>query len=118
MIGEMKNTWSQDRLLSVHWTSGDDDRLTEYEYDGGGDRILERNYSKGLLERIVKQEGDREVEEIYMNNRIILRAIWEDGRKISEERIRPSNSLSVPPGGALGSAPAVPPAGASFGGAR
>lgn len=88
VIGEMVNTWSGERLSSVQWTSEDDDRLTEYEYDEAGDRILERNYSKGVLERVVRKEGEGEVEELYMNGRMVLRALWEGGRKVSEERFR------------------------------
>jgi hypothetical protein len=72
----------------VHWKSGDDERLTEYEYDSAGDRMLERNFNRGILERTVRSTGNRDIEELYMNGRIVLRAVWEDGRKISEERIR------------------------------
>jgi hypothetical protein len=61
VIGELWNTWSGDRLAAVHWVSGDDDRRTEYEYDNSGDRIVERNYNRGVLERVVRREGDREV---------------------------------------------------------
>jgi hypothetical protein len=88
VLGELRNNWSGDRLASVNWKAGDNDRLTEYEYNEDGDRILERNYVNGVLERVVRREGDQEVEELYINGVVILRAIWEDGRKISEERVR------------------------------
>jgi antitoxin component YwqK of YwqJK toxin-antitoxin module len=88
-IGELKNTWSGDRLVSVSQKNGDEERLTEYTYDSGGNRIMERNYRNGSLERVVRMDDGKEVEELYMNGTIILRAIWEDGRKISEERVRP-----------------------------
>jgi hypothetical protein len=88
VIGELRNAWTGDRLDSVFWKSGDDERLTEYEYDSDGDRILERNLNRGVLERTVRTTGNRDIEELYMNGRVVLRAIWEDGRKISEERIR------------------------------
>ncbi|MFP3089122.1 hypothetical protein LQZ21_02205 [Treponema sp. TIM-1] len=89
VIGEIKNTWSEDnKIQSVHWIAGEDDRLLEYEYDDAGDRIEERNYNKGVLERMVRLEGPREVETLYMQGRPVLRAIWEEGRKTSEERIR------------------------------
>jgi antitoxin component YwqK of YwqJK toxin-antitoxin module len=88
-IGELKNTWSGDRLASVFQKNDDEERLTEYSYDSGGDRIMERNYRNGALERVVRIDGGKEVEELYMNGTVILRAIWEDGRKISEERVRP-----------------------------
>jgi hypothetical protein len=89
VLAELVNTWSGERLASVVLKSGDDERLTEYDYNNEGDRITERNYRNGVLERVVRGDGNREVEELYMNGAVILRAIWEDGRKISEERVRP-----------------------------
>jgi antitoxin component YwqK of YwqJK toxin-antitoxin module len=89
VLGELQNTWSGERLVSVRVKTGDDERLTEYEYDESGDRISERNYRNGALERMVRTEGKRDIEELYMNGTVILRAVWEDGRKISEERVRP-----------------------------
>jgi hypothetical protein len=88
VLGEVINTWSGDRLASVLWKSEDEERLIEYEYNGEGDRIFERNFRNGVLERTVRQAGEREVEELYMNGTVMLRTIWEDGRKISEERVR------------------------------
>jgi hypothetical protein len=85
----IQNTWAGNRLASALKTEGEDRRLIEYEYDSGGERIIERNLHNGVLERLVRAEGGgRDVEELYMNDAVILRAIWEDGRKISEERIR------------------------------
>jgi hypothetical protein len=92
LIGLIQNTWSGDRLASVKWQAGEEERLTEYGYNDEGDRIAERNYYNGVLERLVHREGDREVEDLYMNGVWILRAVWEGGRKISEERIRPKPS--------------------------
>ncbi|MDR2363706.1 MAG: hypothetical protein LBD65_04750 [Spirochaetaceae bacterium] len=89
IIGEIRNTWSEtNTILSVHWIAGEDDRLVEYEYDTEENRMGERNYTNGVLERVVQIEGDREVETLYMQGRPVLRAIWEKGRKISEERVR------------------------------
>jgi hypothetical protein len=99
LIGELQNTWSGDRLTAVRWIAGDDERLLEYEYDSAGDRIAERNYTGGVLERTVRREDGRDVEELYMNGAVILRAVWgSDGRKISEERIRPPSAEPVPGG--------------------
>jgi hypothetical protein len=99
LIGELQNTWSGDRLTAVRWIAGDDERLLEYEYDGAGDRIAERNYTGGVLERTVRREDGRDVEELYMNGEVILRAVWgSDGRKITEERIRPSSAEGIPGG--------------------
>jgi hypothetical protein len=92
VIGELQNTWSGDRLVSVHWKAGDDDRITEFEYNSDGDRIVERDINKGVLERMVTQEGDLEIELLYIDGKPMLKAVWQDGRKISEERIRPSTT--------------------------
>ncbi|GHU07331.1 hypothetical protein FACS1894151_01480 [Spirochaetia bacterium] len=94
IIGELQNTWSADRLLASRWTAGEDERLTEYEYNERGDRIAERNYNKGILERLVYKNGDEEVEELYLNGRAVLRAVWKDGRKISEQRLRPGQNAA------------------------
>ncbi|MDR0597544.1 MAG: hypothetical protein LBG14_03455, partial [Treponema sp.] len=64
VIGEIVNTWSGDRLVSVVWKSGEEERIVEYEYDAAGDRILERNLRNGELERTVRREGDQEIEEL------------------------------------------------------
>jgi hypothetical protein len=96
VIAEIRNTWSADRLLSVSYTAGDDERLTEYEYDQDGSRTLERNYHQGALERVVRSDKERDVEELFMNGEMILRAVWEEGRKISEERVRPSRERRNP----------------------
>jgi hypothetical protein len=96
VLGEVRNTWDGDRIMAVEWALGDDERRIEYEYDGGGNRIAERNYRKGVLERVVRRDGSRELEDLYMNGVLILRAVWEGGRKISEERVRPGASPRQP----------------------
>jgi hypothetical protein len=88
-VGDLRNVWSGDRLQNVTWKSGDDDRRIEFEYDRAGNPLVERNFRKGVLERSVTTDGDNEIEEIYMNGRLILRAYWEQGLKISEERVSP-----------------------------
>jgi hypothetical protein len=98
VLGELRNTWTGNRLTRVQWQSGEDDRVTEYEYNDDGDRILERNINKGVLERVVHIYGDREIEELYMDNQVALRAVWENGRKISEERVRNQDAPVRQPG--------------------
>ena len=88
-IWVIRNTWSGDRIVSALKTEGDDQRLNEYEYDGKGDLVTERNLYNGVLQRQVHIEGNREIEELYMNGVVALRAVWEDGRKVSEQRVRP-----------------------------
>jgi hypothetical protein len=87
VLGELLNTWSGDRLQSVSWKSVNDERLIEFEYDADGHRIVERNFRNGVLERSVTTRGSMEIEDIFMGGRLVLRAIWEGGVKISEERI-------------------------------
>jgi hypothetical protein len=87
LLGEFSNTWADDRLQTILWRSADDERLIEFDFDLEGNRIAERNIRKGILERSVRSQGDRDEEEIYMNGRLVLRAFWEDGIKVSEERI-------------------------------
>jgi hypothetical protein len=104
VLGEVINTWSGDRLASVLWKSETEERLIEYEYNSEGDRIFERNFRDGVLERTVRQAGEQEVEELYMNGKVMLRAVWENGRKVSEERVR-SNGDRPGRGRAEGSRP-------------
>jgi hypothetical protein len=92
LTAEVLNTWNGDRLESVLWKSDDEERLTEFEYDEGGGRTAQRDFKNGVLERTIMTYGSREIEELYMDGEPILRALWEDGRKISEERIRGRNS--------------------------
>jgi YD repeat-containing protein len=89
ILGTLYRQWSGDRLGSVSWktASEDEERLTEYEYDEDGNRAAERNYRAGELERTMIRSGEQEIEELYLKGKLILRAVWEGGRKISEERI-------------------------------
>jgi hypothetical protein len=89
IVGELRNTWSGDRLSRIVWSADGEERVTEYEYNREGDRIEERNYQNGVLERLVRVRGDREEEELYMDGELVLRAFWEGGRKIREEPVRP-----------------------------
>jgi hypothetical protein len=88
IIAELRNEWSGNRLSRVIYTSGQDKMITEYKYNSAGDRITERNYRNGVLERVVHISGDREEEELYMDGELVLRTLWEGGRRIGEERVR------------------------------
>ncbi|MDR0301592.1 MAG: hypothetical protein LBI04_04665 [Treponema sp.] len=89
VIWKIVNVWSsQDRILSITKTEGETVLLAEYVYDKNGERILERNIKDGALERVVRSEGKKDIEELYLNNVVVLQAVWEDGRKISESRVR------------------------------
>jgi hypothetical protein len=90
VVSETRQTWNGDRLASVVWKSGATERRTEFEYNQNNDRISERNYNNGVLERTVRQdsaEPNREIEELYLNGVPMLRAVWENGVKVSEERL-------------------------------
>lgn len=81
------NTWANNRIVSTNKTEGDTVLLSEFQYNSSGDRILERNYKNGALERLVRTEGNTETEELFINNILVLRAVWEDGIMTSETRI-------------------------------
>jgi hypothetical protein len=87
VIWKIVNTWSKDRIVKISKTEGETVYLAEYEYNKKGDRILERNIKDGVLERVVRSEGSMDIEELYLNDTLVLRAVWEDGRKISESRV-------------------------------
>jgi len=82
------NTWTGDRISSVLKTEGDSEKLTEYEYNNAGERTVQRDINNGVLERQVFTNGNKDTEELFMNGAVVLRAFYEDGRKIAEERIR------------------------------
>lgn len=86
-IASLVNEWSGEKLLSITWNSGGVSGRVEFDYTRNGENGGERNYRNGILERRVIRDGNREIEELYRNGRPILRAVWEDGRKISEERL-------------------------------
>jgi len=88
IIWTIENTWSNDRIVSTKKKEGDIELIAEYEYDSSGNRIAERNFKNGTLERVVYSNEKTDIEELYFNNILVLRAVWEDGRKISETRIR------------------------------
>jgi hypothetical protein len=87
VIGELTNTWINDRIEKMAWKTKTDERIVELEHDKKGNRVGERDYRNGVLERTVRMDGTKELEELYVNGAPILRAVWEDGVKISEERI-------------------------------
>jgi len=88
VVWTLKNTWAGDRIIAILKTEGGDERLIEYDYDGSGNRIAERDIRNGILERKVLIDGGKETEQLYLDGVLVLEAFWEDGRKISEERVR------------------------------
>ena len=93
VVWVIANTWVGDRIISTLKTEGLDgdtpnEKLTEYEYDSNGNRIVQRDINNGILERLVRFDGNNETEELYLNGVVVLRAHWENGRKIREERVR------------------------------
>jgi len=88
LIWTIQNTWKDNRIVSTTKTEGETILTAEYAYNRDGEMIQEKNLKNGVLERVVLIEGDTEIEELYMNNAVVLRAVWEDGRKISETRVR------------------------------
>ena len=88
VVWTLKNTWVGDRITAILKTEGGEKSLIEFDYDASGNRIAERDIRNGVLERQILINGKKETEELYMNGVMVLRAFWEDGRKISEERVR------------------------------
>ncbi|WP_461246948.1 hypothetical protein [Treponema sp. R6D11] len=88
LIWTIQNTWKDNRIVSTVKTEGETILSAEYGYNRDGEMTQEKNFKNGVLERVVLIEGDTEIEELYMNNAVVLRAVWEDGRKISETRVR------------------------------
>ncbi|MDR3020694.1 MAG: hypothetical protein LBU66_07310, partial [Treponema sp.] len=88
VIWVIVNSWIDERIISSSKTEGEVTLLAEFEYDADGNRTIERNYRDGKLERRVFTEGKIDTEELYFNDIIVMRAVWEDGRKISETRGR------------------------------
>ena len=88
VIWVIYNIWKDERIVSTVKEEGGNVNLAEYEYNSSGDRVLERNYTNGVLERVVRSEGKTDIEELYLNGNIILQAVWEDGRKVTETRMR------------------------------
>ena len=87
VLAVITNEWENDRITQIRWTSGSDEGRVVFRYSGKN-RIAEEDYRNGVLERKVSVREDEEIEEIFMNGKVILRAVWKDGRKMSEERIR------------------------------
>ncbi|MDR2314453.1 MAG: hypothetical protein LBE02_07955 [Spirochaetaceae bacterium] len=87
VLSVINNEWLGDRISEIRWTAGSDQGRIVFFYSGE-DRIGEEDYRNGILERKLSRQGEEEIEEIYMNGRAILRAVWREGRKISEERLR------------------------------
>jgi len=88
LIWTIQNTWKDNRIVSTSKTEGETVLTAEYAYNKAGEMISEKNIKNGVLERVVMIDGETEIEELYMNNAVVLRAVWEDGRKISETRVR------------------------------
>ena len=88
IIWIIRNTWTNDRITTSVKTEGDTVLRVEYVYAGNGDRLVERNFRNGNLERVVRTENKTDIEELYFNNVLVLQAVWVDGRKISETRVR------------------------------
>jgi hypothetical protein len=86
IVWVIENTWKNERIVSVSKKEGEEELRAEFEYDSKGDRILEKNLRNGNLERLVRTEGKTDIEELYMDNVLVLSAVWEEGRKISETR--------------------------------
>lgn len=87
VMEELRNTYKDNRLSSTLHVVGRDSYRREYSYDTSGNRVEERDYHGEILDRTLKKMGDQEVEELYVEGKAVLRTVWRDGIKISEDRI-------------------------------
>ena len=87
-VWEIRNTWEGDRIVAISRIEGGEERVTEFEFDGSGSRVVQREMRNGVVERVVRTDGDTETEDLYMDGALVMRALWEGGRRISEERVR------------------------------
>ena len=96
VVAEIDNEWTGDRITRIAWSGtrygpdgspGSEEGRVVFRYSRG-ERIAEDDYRNGVLERTVRREGDEDIEEIYVKGTVRLRAVWKDGRKMSEERLR------------------------------
>ena len=88
IVWRIRNVWEGDRIVSIHRTADGEERLTEFEFDGEGNRVVQREILNGVMERLVRTDGPIETEELFMNGELVLIAHWEGGRKVAEERVR------------------------------
>jgi hypothetical protein len=93
--GTLTNVWDESRIRSVVWESEEDSRRVDYGYDKDGERVNEKDYRNGVLEREVAISGDEEVETLYLRGEAVLRAVWQDGRKIEEKSLRVTEHAPV-----------------------
>ncbi|MDR0447933.1 MAG: hypothetical protein LBH07_04625 [Treponema sp.] len=87
ILAVITNEWTGDKISAILWSAPPDKGRIVFRYSGK-DRISEENFRNDVLERKVNRQGDQEIEEIFMNGKAILRTVWEDGRKVSEEELR------------------------------
>ncbi|MHB9295171.1 hypothetical protein PilKf_00912 [Pillotina sp. SPG140] len=85
---EWETLWEGDNIKSVRYTTATEERRIDYVYDSEGNRIEEWNYRNGILERTVKKQDDQEVEELYIQGKVVLRAYWKGSLKVREERVK------------------------------
>jgi hypothetical protein len=93
--GTLTNVWDENRIRSVVWESGGDVRRVDYIYNKDGERVNEKDYRNGTLERDVAVNGDEEVETLYLRGEAVLRAVWQEGRKIEEKSLRVTEHAPV-----------------------
>ena len=93
--GTLTNIWDENRIRSVVWESSGDTRRVDYTYNNDGERVNEKNYRNGMLEREVEVSGDEETETLYLRGEAVLQAVWQGGRKIEEKSLRAADRAPV-----------------------
>jgi len=87
-------TWAdaegfRDRVASVTRIAEGIERRTEYAYDKKGNRVAEREYRNGILQRSILKEGRLELEELFRGGKKVLSSSYENGVKKKDVRIVP-----------------------------
>jgi YD repeat-containing protein len=87
-------TWAdaqglRDRVSSLTQIAEGIERKTEYEYDKKGNRVAEREYRNGILERSIVKEGRLEKEDLFRNGKRVLSSVYENGVKKKDVRVVP-----------------------------
>jgi hypothetical protein len=87
IVAQIENQWANDRISTVMWKAGPEEGKIVFGYNSKGERMSEDDFRNGVLGRTVRKSGTLDIEEIIVNGKTVLRAVWDNGRKVSEERL-------------------------------
>jgi antitoxin component YwqK of YwqJK toxin-antitoxin module len=96
-IGVFSNTWDENRVTVVDYkpaappagTAAGDELKVEYTYDADANRISEKDLRNGKLEREVSSKDGTDTEKLYVDEKLVMTALWKNGVKVSETQSIP-----------------------------